>query len=296
MILVLVYLGALGVFGHSNILLSSVQALTLKSGHQTAARRGPPVPQLQCVGGNCDDGAQYVRVMQCSNKGLDSHGMPQWECKSELPVGWHLGVTDVSCEGYRDSDDPYILAGSCGVEYHVHGPPKPTVPPHSIPFNPVGPVGPQGIQGPVGVSAWRIYQPQEPIQQTPHTEQHRQSSTTGEILTIALGANVIICAFLLCCLCCCCICCSESKTPVHVVEPGYRSTHTVVQPVLATSSASDFATGYVLGNAAASHQPHYSPQYSAPPPPPRREPSPPRREPSPPPRETSTGYGTTKRR
>ncbi len=33
---------------------------------------------------------------------------------------YRLGSTTVSCEGYDHPDDPYVLAGSCAVEYTMH--------------------------------------------------------------------------------------------------------------------------------------------------------------------------------
>lgn len=55
----------------------------------------------------------------------------QWECKAELDKGVSLGETTVSCEGYNypgmmylylcnQLEDPYVLAGSCGVEFYLN--------------------------------------------------------------------------------------------------------------------------------------------------------------------------------
>lgn len=43
----------------------------------------------------------------------------QWTCTASLPPEFKLGSTDVICEGYDSPDDPYILKGSCGVEYRL---------------------------------------------------------------------------------------------------------------------------------------------------------------------------------
>jgi hypothetical protein len=43
----------------------------------------------------------------------------QWTCTASLPVDFKLGSTDVVCEGYESSEDPFILKGSCGVEYRL---------------------------------------------------------------------------------------------------------------------------------------------------------------------------------
>ena len=36
-----------------------------------------------------------------------------------MPVEFKFGKVQVSCEGYDYPDDPYILAGSCGLEYTI---------------------------------------------------------------------------------------------------------------------------------------------------------------------------------
>jgi hypothetical protein len=43
----------------------------------------------------------------------------QWTCTASLPPEFKLGSTDVICEGYKSPSDPYILKGSCGVEYRL---------------------------------------------------------------------------------------------------------------------------------------------------------------------------------
>lgn len=290
------------VTGQTPILLSSVQALTLKAGHQTASRRGPPVPQLQCVGGNCDQGAQHVKVMQCHSKGLDSYGMPQWECKAEVPAGWRLGTTDVSCEGYANADDSYILAGSCGVEYTIHGPPSPPPPPPPAPRS--HPLPPPLRQVPL---------PQPTPQRQ---ESHEQSSWSKFLDGIMVVFLIILAIFILVLIiyCCSMIEAAEANRPrvvrpivyppspmapmYPVVQPplGYATYGYQTAPVATSSSSGDFAAGYAMGSSNNRH--HHSPS------PPRRRspspspsPSPPRRERSPSPvKVTSTGYGTTKRR
>ena len=41
----------------------------------------------------------------------------QWECKADLDDSVRFGATEVFCEGYSYPEDPYVLAGSCGLEY-----------------------------------------------------------------------------------------------------------------------------------------------------------------------------------
>lgn len=102
------------------VLLSKVSSLTVRGGQKTASRRVSPVPQLQCVGSPEVCKLYSVDVMRCTNEGSDYDAESiQWACKASLPDEFKLGSTDVSCEGYESSDDPYILKGSCGVEYKL---------------------------------------------------------------------------------------------------------------------------------------------------------------------------------
>ncbi|PIA92332.1 Store-operated calcium entry-associated regulatory factor [Cercospora beticola] len=101
------------------ILLSSVKALTLRDGAMTTHRRVEAMPQLVCVGGNAK-GLYTVDRMRCTNSGheYDREDI-QWTCKADLPIEFKLGGTDVICEGYDSPDDPYVLKGSCAVEYRL---------------------------------------------------------------------------------------------------------------------------------------------------------------------------------
>jgi len=95
--------------------LQDVQVLTLHQGKMTTGRRSSPVPQLNCVGGSAR-GMFNPQVVQCYNRGWDGVDV-QWECKTDLDMDYRLGSVNVLCEGYDYPDDPYILAGSCGLEY-----------------------------------------------------------------------------------------------------------------------------------------------------------------------------------
>jgi hypothetical protein len=58
--------------------------------------------------------------MRCKNSGSDyDENSIQWTCTASLPEEFKLGSTDVICEGYDYPEDPYILKGSCGVEYRL---------------------------------------------------------------------------------------------------------------------------------------------------------------------------------
>lgn len=100
------------------ILLSKVRTLTLRSNALTSHRRVPAVPQLSCKGPGC---AYYkIDTLRCTNSGT-AYGDEdiEWSCTASIPEEFKLGSTDVACEGYSSRDDPYVLKGSCGVEYRL---------------------------------------------------------------------------------------------------------------------------------------------------------------------------------
>ncbi|KAJ9663966.1 hypothetical protein H2198_000469 [Neophaeococcomyces mojaviensis] len=102
------------------ILLSNVESLTFRSGKMTTSRRVAPVPQLTCTGPSNVCKLYDVDTMRCTNEGADYDAENiQWACKASLPEEFKLGATEVACEGYASSDDPYVLKGSCGVEYRL---------------------------------------------------------------------------------------------------------------------------------------------------------------------------------
>ncbi|KAM6149672.1 store-operated calcium entry-associated regulatory factor [Erethizon dorsatum] len=100
------------------ILLRDVKALTLYYDRYTTSRRLDPIPQLKCVGGTAGCDSYTPKVIQCQNKGWDGYDV-QWECKTDLDIAYKFGKTVVSCEGYDSSEDPYVLRGSCGLEYNL---------------------------------------------------------------------------------------------------------------------------------------------------------------------------------
>ncbi|KAL9587747.1 MAG: hypothetical protein Q9212_000039 [Teloschistes hypoglaucus] len=74
---------------------------------------------LKCIGGTAK-GLYDVDIMRCKNQGSDYGDEDiQWTCTASLPSEFKLGSTDVICEGYESSSDPYVLTGSCGVEYRL---------------------------------------------------------------------------------------------------------------------------------------------------------------------------------
>ncbi|TMS32388.1 hypothetical protein L596_000234 [Steinernema carpocapsae] len=102
---------------HKKVLLTDVRALTLHKGQYTTTRRGSPVEQVKCVGGAAKN-AFTLRLVQCYNRGTDGLEV-QWQCTADMPTKYVFGQLSVSCEGYNYPEDPYVLAGSCGLEYKL---------------------------------------------------------------------------------------------------------------------------------------------------------------------------------
>lgn len=98
--------------------LKNVDVLTLYAGKMTTGRRSAPLPQLQCVGGSAGCSAFVPTVVQCYNRGSDGIDI-QWECKADMQMKYKFGQVQVTCEGFDYADDPYVLAGSCGLEYTI---------------------------------------------------------------------------------------------------------------------------------------------------------------------------------
>lgn len=96
--------------------LRDVEVLTFQKGELTNGRRSACISQLQCVGGAARSESNLVETVQCRNMGFDGQDV-NWECKTHIEPYLKLGKTAVSCEGYDYPDDPYVLVGSCGLEY-----------------------------------------------------------------------------------------------------------------------------------------------------------------------------------
>jgi len=113
--------GGNSAYANNRVPMDSIDTLTFFNGRQTNSRRVSAVPQLKCVGGDAQYQAQSnVNVVQCRKVGTGYGNNIQWKCEAELPVEYRLGETTVSCEGYDHSNDPFVLEGSCGLEYTLH--------------------------------------------------------------------------------------------------------------------------------------------------------------------------------
>ncbi|KJH49317.1 hypothetical protein DICVIV_04520 [Dictyocaulus viviparus] len=80
-------------------------------------KRVAPVPQLRCVGGGACQ-RFTPRVVQCVKQGFDGFDY-QWKCTADMPHQYGFGRITVTCEGFDYPEDPYILRGSCGLEYEL---------------------------------------------------------------------------------------------------------------------------------------------------------------------------------
>ena len=100
---------------HEKVSIKSVTSLLLGRGRMTTGRRTAPIPQLNCLS-NCQDAPDTV---YCRNAGFDGTDVV-WECKSD-PPGKQFSYLNVQCEGYDYPDDPFILKGSCSIDFKMSG-------------------------------------------------------------------------------------------------------------------------------------------------------------------------------
>lgn len=103
-----------------SILLSQVKQLQFYNTALTNARRVDPIPQMTCYDAN---GLCYAAPasIKCKNIGFGESGGIEWDCSG---LNWDsdeftLKNVAVSCEGYTNSEDPYVLKDSCGVSFYV---------------------------------------------------------------------------------------------------------------------------------------------------------------------------------
>jgi len=102
-------------FGSDKVKLTDIQVVTVYAGRMTTGRRAR-VPQLKCTGGNAGCHTFVFETAQCYNRGTDGFDV-QWECKTNMDSTYRFGKIEVYCEGYDYPEDPYVLKGSCGLEY-----------------------------------------------------------------------------------------------------------------------------------------------------------------------------------
>ena len=71
----------------NKILAQEIHTITLRADAMTTARRGSPIPQLQCIGGDCN---QHINNVKCTNTGFDGQDV-QWACTTYLPSPYTFG-------------------------------------------------------------------------------------------------------------------------------------------------------------------------------------------------------------
>jgi hypothetical protein len=275
---------------HERVLLRDIQVLTLRAGAFTTGRRNSPIPQVQCQ--NCGDDAarRVVDTIQCKNAGFDGRDV-NWKCETEIDKHWKLGRSEVSCEGFDYPDDPFVLVGSCAVEYHLIHTPPPTPPTQRPTQRPTTQHRDTffGDSGPYRPPVFRRLEEKVEVQK-PHP--------TGDaaLVILLLGTLATFVGAALCCM----WCDKHTSTVNHVhippSSPAYPSVHVpytpqqppVVIPVY-TPSPPPPVVVHRTTTVVRERSPSPVYRYEAP------EPSAPVREPSPE-KHVSASYATTKRR
>lgn len=98
------------------IKLTDVQTLIFNRDAFTLARRSDSLPQLSCTGGPCEQyGPNTVLCKNVGSNGVDVN----WKCEAEHTGPVRFKQLAVTCEGYDYPHDPYILYGSCALEYSL---------------------------------------------------------------------------------------------------------------------------------------------------------------------------------
>ncbi|OJT13898.1 Store-operated calcium entry-associated regulatory factor [Trametes pubescens] len=100
----------------SRIRLDSISSLIFYKDTVTASRRAPAVQQLKCLGEPCR--LYRPDVVRCVSLGGSDTDV-SWKCEADLPEALRFGAVEVLCEGWDGPSDPYILKGSCGLEYRL---------------------------------------------------------------------------------------------------------------------------------------------------------------------------------
>ncbi|KAL9714054.1 hypothetical protein Ac2012v2_002361 [Leucoagaricus gongylophorus] len=100
----------------SRIALASIPALTFYKDTWTESRRTSPISQLTCIGKPCK--LYQPEVVRCVNLGGSGTDV-DWKCEADLPEALRFGKVEVSCEGWSRAGDPYVLKGSCGLQYKL---------------------------------------------------------------------------------------------------------------------------------------------------------------------------------
>lgn len=100
----------------SRVELAKIKSLQFYKDSYTAARRTSALPQAVCVGRPCKlFQPDVVRCVSLGGTGTEV----DWKCEADLPDSLRFGRVEVSCEGWSRPGDPYVLKGSCSLEYRL---------------------------------------------------------------------------------------------------------------------------------------------------------------------------------
>ncbi len=106
----------------NRVILGNVRTLTFDAGKNTVGRRYAPEPQMQLKRIDSANrntlSVKTPTAMTCLNTAYGSTN-PTWQCSALLETDVHLGKTEVVCEGYNGSDDPYVALDTCFIEYEL---------------------------------------------------------------------------------------------------------------------------------------------------------------------------------
>uniref|UniRef100_A0A0N4ZHF2 Store-operated calcium entry-associated regulatory factor n=1 Tax=Parastrongyloides trichosuri TaxID=131310 RepID=A0A0N4ZHF2_PARTI len=94
---------------------SYVKYLSFNKNVYSTGRRTDPQLQLQHVGGDAHE-KEELEFAQCNQIGYDVLG-PVFRCYDKDNKILEVSHFLISCEGYDDADDEYILEGSCVLKY-----------------------------------------------------------------------------------------------------------------------------------------------------------------------------------
>jgi len=115
---IVIFLATLANCQNNRVKFHDLPQQVFRVGYMTNGRRSEPIAQITCKPGHgnpsCSKGPPEIRCEIISKIGKSD---AIWKCYAIVGSGYKISNYEVSCEGYDYPDDPYILEGSCGVEY-----------------------------------------------------------------------------------------------------------------------------------------------------------------------------------
>uniref|UniRef100_A0A0K0FJQ0 Store-operated calcium entry-associated regulatory factor n=1 Tax=Strongyloides venezuelensis TaxID=75913 RepID=A0A0K0FJQ0_STRVS len=99
------------------ILFKDVKSLTFHKDVYSTGKRTKPQLQLQRIGGDAPEGME-LEFAQCTQINYGPLG-PEWKCRDSHKKDLDVSHFIVSCEGFDNENDEYILDGSCILKYQL---------------------------------------------------------------------------------------------------------------------------------------------------------------------------------